>query len=38
MKQNMQNGTTSKSYTDDKKPSSNPNDIFKSAKNLQKRD
>ena len=30
----MQNGTTSELYTDDKKPSSNPNAILKSAKNF----
>ena len=29
MKQNMQNGTIFQSYTDDKKPSSNPNKILK---------
>ena len=34
MKQNMQNGTMSELYTDDKKPSSNPNAILKSAKNF----
>ena len=34
MTQNMQNGTISEFYADDKKPSSNPNDILKSAKNF----
>ena len=29
---NIQKRTISESYTDDKKPSSNPNDILKSAK------
>ena len=38
MKQTMQNGTASKSYTDYKKPSSNPNDILKSAKNFYKKE
>ena len=30
----MQNGTIFELYTNDKKPSSNPNDILKSAKNF----
>ena len=34
MTQNMQNGTISEFYADDKKSSSNPNDILKSAKNF----
>ena len=34
IKQNMQNGTIFELYTDDKKLSSNPNDILKSAKNF----
>ena len=34
MTQNMQDGTISEFYADDKKPSSNPNDILKSAKNF----
>ena len=36
MKQNMQNGTISQLYADDKKSkySSNPNDILKLAKNF----
>ena len=33
----MQNGTISELYTDDKKPSSNPTDILKSAKNFYKK-
>ena len=34
MKQNMQNGTIFELYTDDKKLSSNPNDILMSAKDF----
>ena len=39
MKQNMQNQTISELHTDDKKSkySSNPNDIFNSAKNFYKK-
>ena len=34
LKENMQNGTISELYTDDKEPPNNPNDIRKSAKNF----
>ena len=34
MKQNMQNGTIFELYNDDKKLSSNPNDILMSAKDF----
>ena len=34
----MQNGTKSELYNDDKKPSSNPNDILKPAKNFNTRE
>ena len=39
MEQNMQNGTISELYSDDKKSkySSNPNDILKSAKNFNEK-
>ena len=35
---NTQKRTISESYTDDKKPSSNPDDILKSAKNFYTKD